>query len=238
MDEQSERSDRLRARVALAGLLIMIGSVVGFGIYFWDAGQPAVGEVIKLEPGDQPGGRGGGLRRAIAMAQADGVRQGIGNAFTVRGGEAQLAVRYREEGQPATYNLTYRRPPRVEGDVRMLITARTRIVQSSSFARSVGISREQVDELRKIRNVRHDHLHASDADLERLKGLADAYAKAPEGSGRKRAEEALVAAVREVGTRRLDDTRKFLSETGAAVAKVLTPEQIEKYRKVTEAERK
>jgi Spy/CpxP family protein refolding chaperone len=105
-------------------------------------------------------------------------------------------------------------------------TARWRLTHDGPFAKSFKLTDEQIKQLGEVQGK--GGLVADEADKERLRGLLDAFAAAPDP--KQNEEKALVAALAEIGPKSVELTRKSLLERVDRINSILTPEQIAQFK--------
>ena len=223
--EPAEPRMPLRAWLALA---VMLATVAGVGYLLYDrlfgSGGSASGDLVDVIPGRR-------LAGAITQAQMqpDGVRELGSNSYQVKAGDARVNVRRAKADAEWTYNFTYQRRDLLTPEVDAALTARWRLPRDSAYAKSLGVTPEQIARLDELPG--REGMVVADADRARVKALFEAYVKAP--PPRDAETTAIVEALREIGDRSLEPTRTAMAERAAMVQAILTPDQLAKFRRPT-----
>jgi hypothetical protein len=212
----------LAAALAACGIIALV-AFGGFAMY-----QRTMGTSADLRGLQEIRGAGGGRRTAMPQPRVapDGVRERGNNAYQVKAGDALLSISQRRGGE-WNFNYSYERTDLLTPDQQAVFTARFRLTRDPAYARSLEVSEEQIKKLNAI--PARDGMILTDADRQRIEKLFDDYRNA--SPPRDAQTAALVAGLREVAAASLERTRKVLGERAAEIALVLTPQQIEPFRR-------
>ncbi|HLL90298.1 MAG TPA: hypothetical protein VK324_13445 [Tepidisphaeraceae bacterium] len=218
------------AWLAVAVVLLCVGG--GAYLLYWYFNAPPRSIAIPMTEPAQPrafDGRRGGNRTVAPVVDdnwTDDIRAlGAGN-WNVRAGDAGLWVGKRQVSGAATLNLRpYYRNPLLTGADAKLASVPTQAQRRPEALANLALTPEQVQKLSAIRPVRG--MKVDPADDAKLKELWAAY-DAADDAAKPGHKAAVLAALKEVGTKSLEPTKQALTEQVAAVKAVLTPEQVAK----------
>ena len=218
--EQVETRFPLRAWIALLGMVLLIAAGI-YAMYDRFAGAPIErGDLVEIN-----------ARRPFAnfgqpRVQPDGVRERGRDRYQVKAGDANADVSKSKDGV-WVFRYSYDRNDIATPDQQAAMTARLRLTADSAFAKSLGLTPEQVQKLRDI--PARVGMVVSESDEKRLRDAMDAYAKA--AAPRAGESEALVALMREIGERSLEPTKHAFADRARQIGSILTPEQIARFKR-------
>ena len=206
---------------------VIIASLLGGGgLVWWYFSKPP--QVVAVPLADGPRqmpvrrvGGGGNAQPPRNVEWTMDVRPGNNNSFQARAGDVQMWVRPRD-GQPEPTITIYYRNQLVPRDQLNLLRA-TMLVNNEDQVKRLSLTPEQVEALRKVRNVRGMRMSPEDETAARAAWAA--YDKAPSPEKKNEAKAALLGLLDSLGKKNLDATKTALTESVTAVRGILTPDQ-------------
>ena len=177
------------------------------------------------------------VRRAQVIDDnwTDDVRSLGGGNWAVRAGDNRLNISTRTDEKTnetrKRFNLTYRQPL-VDGDDRALLRVPS-LANREEAAKELGLTDDQRAAIRKLPRMGATAMRASKEDVAKVEQAWAAFDAAADDA-KDPAEQAVLAALREVGDRSVDPSRQQLAEQVTKVREILTPEQIEAARKAAQ----
>jgi Spy/CpxP family protein refolding chaperone len=127
------------------------------------------------------------------------------------------------------YHLRYNRRDLLTQEQRDLALVRFRVMQDQAMATELGVTEDQVAELKKIPTGAIE-MEVSDADRSKLIEL---FKEWQTGSDKSSAEKALVAQLGAVGSSSFENTKAKVAERAAKIMTILKPEQIKKFNEMS-----
>jgi hypothetical protein len=157
---------------------------------------------------------------------APGVVQLSQTNYQVTGGDFSLVASKAASATDWTVNLLYRKSDLLTPDQQAARMARMRLGNDPLFAKSLNVTDEQVDKLKKLPAVTSvtPRLTVSAADTEKLKKMWTAFIATNPPKPNDAAK--VVAAVEQTGKANLESFRASLVDGVKEIQAILTPEQI------------
>ncbi len=156
----------------------------------------------------------------------DGVRVRPNDSYLVRSGAYTLNANKSAKDGTWSLRFTTDRNDILTAEQDAAFTARWRFTHDSAYAKSLGVTPEQIAKLGEIPGK--GGLIIGQAERDRLQHLIEAHAAAP--APKEKEQAALVAALAEIGEGSIEPTRKDLLDRVEKVRAILTPEQLAKFK--------
>jgi hypothetical protein len=128
-------------------------------------------------------------------------------------------------GMPARdFNFRMRPWAMIDEDTRVLVRSQRMLVQDPNAAKAIDLTPEQVEKLKALEPPR---MVIDDADREKVIAFWHAWEKA-DAAHKPAAQDEILNALRDVGQKSIEPTKKAWTDAAAAVKKTLTLQQMAK----------
>lgn len=233
--ESIPQSNEPRIPQAVAWLVVLaVLLALGGGGWFawkqWFAGPTESGEldVGTIPDRFRPFNAGGGGPRRPDLT-VDGIHAIGGSMFRIQSGSFFMTLAPTE---------TSYAPLRLMNNVRQMVSAdELRLIRlcnesanNAGFAKTIDMTPEQAKQLVPIRQQINAGMKIEDADRTRLRDLWKNWNAAKDPAAKAPAEAALLAAMKEIGNKSMDATKQQYAALTAEIRKIVTDQQIAKYR--------
>jgi hypothetical protein len=204
---------RRQQMLAIGIMAVIVIAVAGFGLWRWQSTRLPDEPLVEVSAG------GGGFfnNRPMPAAAVDGVRKVGDSSYRIKSGDASVFVSQPKSGG-LHFGFSYQPNRPMTGPDSAVLMARYN-------SAALKLTKEQIDRIEHLPAF-NSGMVVSDADRAKFASLWDAYMKA-DGKAKPEAENALVVALREIGTRSFEPTRAAIQGRVATIREILTPEQVD-----------
>jgi hypothetical protein len=158
----------------------------------------------------------------------DGVTKAGGNLFRVQSGEYFMVLAPVETSYAPIRLMTPGRNYIGQND-RLPIRF-TQEAANAAVAKSLDVTADQAKQLTAIRQQMNGGMKISDDDRNKLRDLWKNWNSAKDPAAKSAAEQALMAAMKDVGNRSMDATKQEYASIAGQIHKVVSDQQLTKYR--------
>jgi hypothetical protein len=223
--------EKIPTWVGVMVAVVIVGSMLGGGgLWYWSYhSKPDPRNLAEVRPSVASGA----LARSVAPAPvpqtrniAPGIQQTSSTNYIVTAGDFTLAASRSANATEWTINLGYRKGDLLTADQQAARMARMRLPNDPIYAKSLNVTNEQVEKLKKLPAVTatSPRLTVTTADHEKLKTMWSTFIAANPPKPDEAAK--LVAAVEQTGKANLESFRASLLDGVKEIQGILTPEQI------------
>jgi hypothetical protein len=220
--------EKLRGVPVWVSALVVISALGGAGWFVWSMffSTPSVGK--ELDVGNFP--RVNPMRPLRPPPPAEGVSVMGPNLWRVKTGEFTMTAAAKESPL-VPMRVYYGKQDLITPEQTDLLLARRQIAANNDLAKELNITPEQMKKLIEIPLPPSGQgLKLDQADHDKLAAAWQAWQTA-DANGKPAAEKNLLSTLKEVGTRSVAPTRQQYADRAELVKAVLTPQQLEQFRK-------